>query len=242
MSRRNTQVVGPFYLRLHLRPHGQRGAVLIFALIVLVVLTVLAVSGVGNSILEQQMAGNYSQSMTAFQAAEQGLRVAEEWLYAMRDSDTTFKNVKGDDWWFKQTGTSDGLYSAMSKHPDGAKVCSGGDSCEFDPRDVSQWCSTGSNCKLPKGYKTLGETLHSISLSTVGGSLDGDADNTIDTVVQQPRFIIEYIGPAEVSAPVITFGKFEITGAMHAFRVTVIAWGQDESARQVLQSHVLLNL
>jgi type IV pilus assembly protein PilX len=242
MSRLNTQVVSPFRPDRHLSPHDQRGAVMIFALMVLLVMTVLAISGVGNSTLEQRMAGNYSQSMTAFQAAEQGLRVAEEWLFAKRESDTTFKNMDDAAWWFKVTGTSDGLYSAMSTHPDAAKVCNGVDSCEFDPRDESQWCTDGGNpnCKLPKGFATLGGALHGVNLSTVG--VDRDGDGAIDSVADQPRFIIEYVGPANVDAPVITFGKPKNMAAMHAFRVTVIAWGQDASARQILQSHVVLRL
>ena len=227
---------------------GQKGAVLIFALIVLLVMTVLAISGVGNSTLEQRMAGNYSQSMTAFQAAEQGLRIAEQWLEAKRAGDTTFQNMDAADWWFKQTGTMDGLYTTMYTHTDDAKVCGGDVGCEFDPRDESQWCSDGGdpNCRLPKGFVTLsGSTgssasLHGTNLSSVGEDLDGDG--TIDTVARPPQFIIEYVGPTGEKARVLTLGVKTIKAPHQAFRITVIAWGQDASARHVLQSHVVLSL
>lgn len=48
----------------------QRGAVMIVALMLLLVMTVLAISGIGNSTLEQQMSGNYFRSSSAFQSAE----------------------------------------------------------------------------------------------------------------------------------------------------------------------------
>ena len=247
MSRQNS-IVGASLPPGAGRLKGQKGAVLIFALIVLLVMTVLAISGMGNSTLEQRMAGNYSQSMTAFQAAEQGLRIAEEWLYTKLDSDTTFQNMDASGWWFKQTGTTDGLYTTMYSHDDAAKVCGGDDTCEFDPRDESQWCTDGGdpNCKLPKGFIQLSSdtgtqtSLHGENLSSVGEDLNGDG--TIDTVAKQPQIIIEYVGPAGQKAKNITFGTTSIGAPIQAFRITVIAWGQDASARHVLQSHVVLPL
>jgi Tfp pilus assembly protein PilX len=227
-------------------PSSQRGAVLIFALIVLLIMTVLAISGVGNSTLEQRMAGNYSQSMTAFQAAEQGLREVEDWLFFKWDNDPDIQDLDAAGWWFKVTGVADGLYSNMNSHPANAKVCRGDISCEFDPRDESQWCNDIGNtaCRLSKGFITLSSTvgtntsLHGLDIGSVGDDLNGDG--TIDTVAKQPQFIIEYVGPMGEKAPVITLGKPVLEAPMHAFRITVIAWGQDPAARHVLQSHVVL--
>jgi Tfp pilus assembly protein PilX len=224
----------------------ERGAVLIFALIILLIMTVLAISGIGNSTLEQRMAGNYSQSMTAFQAAEQGLRAVEDWLFAKWESDPDIQDLEATDWWFQATSATDGLYSEMYSDPDNAKVCRGNDGCEFDPRDESQWCTDVGNtdCRLPKSFITLSNTvgsntsLHSREIRSVGDDLNGDG--TIDTVARQPQFIIEYVGPMGEKAPVLTMGKPVLSPHMHAFRITVIAWGQDPIARHVLQSHVIL--
>lgn len=242
MSTPNRRVGASFQTGGGAHPPGQRGAVLIFALIILVIMSVLAISGVGDSLLEYRMAGNYSQTITAFQAAEQGLRVAEEWLHAKRSSDGDFRDMSAGTWWFKATDATDGLYSAMSSHPDGAKVCNGDDGCEFNPRDETQWCSSmaESKCKLPKGFATLGETLRGRTLSTVG--VDQDGDGAIDSLAKQPQFIIEYIGSAGTKAPVITFGKRNGDAPLQAFRITVIAWGKSDTVRQTLQSHVLLDL
>ena len=64
-------------------PVGARresGAVLITALLILVILTVLGISATGDSTLEERMAGNYRDQMSAREAAEMGIRSAEDWL------------------------------------------------------------------------------------------------------------------------------------------------------------------
>lgn len=55
---------------------GQRGAALVVGLILLLVLTVLAVSGVLMSTLELRMAGNQQQQERAFQAADTAIELA----------------------------------------------------------------------------------------------------------------------------------------------------------------------
>jgi Tfp pilus assembly protein PilX len=53
----------------------QRGAALAVGLMLLVVITLLAISGMNTSILELQMAGNSQFRQNAFQNAETGLQV-----------------------------------------------------------------------------------------------------------------------------------------------------------------------
>lgn len=59
----------------YLKP--QNGAVLITSLVLLVVLTLLGLSSIQNTTLEERMSGNYRSSVAAFQAAESGLRAGE---------------------------------------------------------------------------------------------------------------------------------------------------------------------
>lgn len=56
---------------------SQRGAALITSLILLVVLTVVGVSSLANTVLEERMAGNMRDRQIAFQAAEAALRGGE---------------------------------------------------------------------------------------------------------------------------------------------------------------------
>jgi type IV pilus assembly protein PilX len=54
----------------------QRGAALVVGMILLLVLTVLAISGMNTASLELQMAGNAQYGQNAFQAAETGIERA----------------------------------------------------------------------------------------------------------------------------------------------------------------------
>jgi type IV pilus assembly protein PilX len=206
----------------------QRGAVMIVALMLLLVMTVLAVSGIGNSVLEQKMSGNYNHSATAFQAAEFGMIVAEQWL---------FDNVSSSDDvtdWFATGGLMNGLYTTQNATvPNGVEICKGDVDCYLDPRDETEWCTGGASCNMPKSFVTLGDTLHGAVLPTLNMS-----------VARQPQFIIEYIGQAEGpgAAPSIEVGGAPVIPPLASFRITVIGWGQETAARHVVQSHVLMKL
>ena len=54
----------------------QRGAVLVVSLLVLLVLTLIGVSSLDNSVLEEKMASNAQTSTTTFQKAETSIRQA----------------------------------------------------------------------------------------------------------------------------------------------------------------------
>ena len=57
-------------------PPAQSGAVLVVAMIFLIVMTLLAVTGMSTTSMEERMASNSQESMKAFQAAETGLAQA----------------------------------------------------------------------------------------------------------------------------------------------------------------------
>lgn len=63
--------------------HAQRGAVLIVSLILLLVMTILALSGSQMARLQERMSGNIRDADVAFQSAEAGARDSEEYLQAM---------------------------------------------------------------------------------------------------------------------------------------------------------------
>lgn len=59
---------------------GQSGSVLIIALVFLLLLTLIGVTAMQSTTLEERMAGNTRDSNVAFQAAEAALREAEAYL------------------------------------------------------------------------------------------------------------------------------------------------------------------
>ncbi|MFC1602018.1 PilX N-terminal domain-containing pilus assembly protein [Pseudomonadota bacterium] len=58
----------------------QQGAVLIIALLFLLIVTLLGVSAMQSSVMEERMAGNMHDHNMAFQAAESGLKDGWDWL------------------------------------------------------------------------------------------------------------------------------------------------------------------
>ncbi len=61
-------------------PRQQRGATLVVCMIILVVITFLGVGSIQDTTMEEKMAGNMKNRNMAFQAAESGLRDAEDYL------------------------------------------------------------------------------------------------------------------------------------------------------------------
>lgn len=83
-------------------PQGQRGSALIISLSILLVLTVLGISSMSMTSLQERMAGNSRDSFVAFEAAEAGLRAGEAYVQTLNDP--TLPSFNG-------TG---GLYAASS--------------------------------------------------------------------------------------------------------------------------------
>jgi len=66
--------------RLRHTPEKQQGAVLIVSLLILLVLTMIGITGTRTTTMEEKMVGNMRQQLISFQAAEAAIRDAENWL------------------------------------------------------------------------------------------------------------------------------------------------------------------
>lgn len=60
--------------------HTQQGAVLAISLVFLLLMTILAVSSMQGTVLQERMAGNQRDHNLAFQTAEAALRAGEDWV------------------------------------------------------------------------------------------------------------------------------------------------------------------
>lgn len=78
-------------------PLKERGAVMITALMILLLMTVFGISTMDSNILEERMAGNMRDRNTAFQAAESALRAAEVWIQAQSAFDKVRDVTDPDD-------------------------------------------------------------------------------------------------------------------------------------------------
>ena len=114
----------------------QKGAVLIVSLVMLIIMTLLGISGMNNTVMQERMAGNQRNSTLAFQAAEAALRAAEyeienNWGSDFPDGDTngtTTNNNRGvftlnsatldpdldndTEWWAELTGDDNNTFWA----------------------------------------------------------------------------------------------------------------------------------
>ena len=72
-------------------PQRQRGATLVVGMILMVLLTLLGLTAMGTSLLEERMAANARDRIRAFQAAEAALRLCESAI----DPNTTIFNLTG---------------------------------------------------------------------------------------------------------------------------------------------------
>lgn len=74
---------------------GQRGVVLIVALVALLMMTMIGVTAMRDTGFQERMSGNLRDRNLAFQAAEAALRTGETWL--VNNADTATLSVRIDD-------------------------------------------------------------------------------------------------------------------------------------------------
>ena len=100
----------------------QRGGALITALSILLVLTVLGVSAMSTTALQERMAGNARDAEVAFEAAEFGLRAAEAYINTLNSASiaTNFTAAGGAGGQFLASSTAEwttsGNWSTAGKH------------------------------------------------------------------------------------------------------------------------------
>ena len=107
----------------------QRGAVLLISLMILLVMTVIGISAMSTTTMEEKMAGNNQQRQQAFQGAESALRDAEAWL---TNSVTVVADLDQFD------DGNNGLY-ALERTTPGASILEP----TFDIYDNNDWLANG---------------------------------------------------------------------------------------------------
>lgn len=134
----------------------QTGSVLLISLIFLVVLSVLGLTSVQTSILEERMAGNTRDKELAFQSAEATLRYAEKYI-----DDNIISTVNFD------TDGSDGFYDRSYEHIWNTLTWDDDDSLEYTDFDASY------KVKQPPRFviqhvATSSSTISSVNLDNYG--------------------------------------------------------------------------
>jgi type IV pilus assembly protein PilX len=196
----------------------QKGAVLMIALVFLVLLTMLAISASGRSLLQQRMAGSLRNAGMAEMSAETALRGAEWKLWTSTSKLTSTPLLCG-------SGVLSG--SCYRYDPSNESVY-GKDGVVTIFRNSPTWVSTGAEV-----YKGPGDT---VNYETKSGTAK---------LAKNPVYIIEDMGvelPPGVSGGLHESGATGVgsggTGSTsrHVYRITARATGGDQNIVRVLQS------
>jgi len=97
----------------HRKPclHQQKGAALAISLIMLLLLTIIGVTAMQSTIMQERMAGNSRERSNAFQVAEAALRDGEKYLIAnLNPSFLSTSSNSGDGLYFENTSANEAWY------------------------------------------------------------------------------------------------------------------------------------
>ncbi|KAF1005230.1 MAG: hypothetical protein GAK28_03482 [Luteibacter sp.] len=197
------------YLPRHLLPsRRQRGVVLITALIFLLLITILAISASGTSLLQQKLAGGLRNSQLAEWSAESALRGAE-WRLWRASSDPATRMVCG-------TGALASCY-AYAANPPNATVQT------F--RSSTGWVTTGATTYQPVDYTAAS-----------GDGTFGLKNNPVYIIEDLGLELPPNAGMQHESGATGATGTGYTSTNRHVYRITARGMGNNENAIRVLET------
>lgn len=163
----------------------EQGVALVMALVFLLLLTLIGVTAMSTTALEEKMAGNMKDKNAAFQAAESALIVAENWILSLTDKPDFPDNSKGlyqpytcasapeKPVWDCVTWTGSSNLVVYPKTPGGSE--SGGlNGIATQPKyiveDLQEIPESGGTLKIPPFYKGKGSSVMRITAYGTGGT------------------------------------------------------------------------
>ena len=199
---------------------GQRGTVLIISMAILLTMTLIGLTAMRSTVLEEKMAGNMKEQNKAFQAAEAGLREALDFVEKEAKSPTGMPVGKSDG--------STGIWMECAANqapvdpeadPPPTPVCGNGTTVV-----TAAWLEGRSDADVKFGaYMTISNP-----------DLDKDPLDASRTILAAlPRTIVEerYAPPPELEEALLR------RGVIH-FTVTTVGYGGTTNARALTQSTV----
>jgi Tfp pilus assembly protein PilX len=250
-----------------LNKKNQQGAILVVALLFLLIMTILGLSGISSSFMEEKMVGNSISRERAFQASEAALRSAELFLAAAGNKDIVIAEVcgrVGNDSDPCDRAYDDSGNQIKTVGDDRGDTCPNG-YCTPSEQDAAYDADAAHDCNdaayiperwqsCPTGTAAAGSNL---SLFTTAGSYQIYPNpNQLGNIAQEPRYIIEFIGyripDGELSACDTDSDGFNdnptdsaywpfCTNDTAYFRITAMGYGGSVQTRVMLQSTVLVD-
>lgn len=162
----------------HRRP--QQGVALVMALVFLLLLTLIGISALNTTSLEEKMAGNVKDRNLAFQATESALNLAESWIYAQigkpvfpnnssglyLPSTTVTYNWDGVNWSGSNvvtypntpTASGSGMLGKINTQP------------KYIIEDMGETQESGGSLTMETRYRSKGTTILRITARGTGGT------------------------------------------------------------------------
>jgi type IV pilus assembly protein PilX len=191
-------------------PRSQRGVVLVVALIFLLLITLLALSASGTSLLQEKLVGGLRNSQLADWSAESALRGAE-WRLWLASSDPSTRMQCG-------TGTLNDCYVYNAATPNQTAV---------DFRAKTGWFTTGGTEYTPEG---VDYTTKSADQSF------GLAHNPYYLIEDLGREVPQGAGLQHESGSTGGTGTGYTSTNRHVYRITARGVGNNENAVRVLET------
>lgn len=187
---------------------GQRGATLVIALVILLVMSMIGVANMETSTMQERMAANSKQRTTARIAAESALNAAEEWLNNNVRRATDISLFNG----------ANGLYSAVRNNYGAATPVSAGAEAIADITVAENWENRGFN--YPS--ELVDSALVSSQPKFIIEFLGRDTGTVYREVVSMDADGSARRGEGNINP--------------YLFRITAIGWGKDANIYTVLES------
>ncbi len=146
----------------------QSGALLVVSILFLVVLTMISLSSITSTVLQEKTTANTFNAQLAFQASETGLRSAEEYIRELSERPVAQKTCTGD---CNQIWEADALGNLY-----------GGGGFQ------SRWWATANTQTNDSWWSTVAHSMPTVS--TPSGT---PAPDSVSYVAAQPRFIAEEV-------------------------------------------------
>lgn len=199
-------------------PRQERGVVLVVALIFLLLLTILAISATGRSLLQERMAGGLRNAQQAGISADNALRGAEWRLWTSTS---------------KVGGRLNCLMGSISSD-DGCTIYNPGNPPYTASGDVTKFqTSQGWVSGIGKAYKGPGDSIDYTSSSLGTAQL---AENPVYIIEDMGRELAPGTGPQHESGDTgpNNIGPGQVN--THIFRITARATGANQNTVRALQS------
>ncbi|WP_295543422.1 PilX N-terminal domain-containing pilus assembly protein [uncultured Thiohalocapsa sp.] len=201
----------------------QRGAILIFGLVILLAVTLIGVGAQRTTVLQERLAGNMRQNNIALQAAEAGLQVG---LTYVEEQDAPI--VPADDgaayvWTACSVAAAETLTDgASTDHP-----------CQRRAAVIEHWRRPLS--ELQAGGDDFGVAYPELT-SMLPNAPQSDAAVAIPGVIMQPRIYIEAL--EEHTSPDTQANSFG-QSVTYYYTVISVGFGGNAQARALLQSTIV---